>query len=115
METLVATPTIQLTRTNDGTLRVGQTRVSLDSVVHHFKLGATAEEIAQKFPALKLSEIYAAISYYLENRAEVEDYLLKQESAADEIQARIESAPDYQRNINNLRERLLERWAERKK
>jgi hypothetical protein len=48
--------------TQNGTIVVEGTRVTLDSVVHHFKLGATAEEIAQKFPFLQLADVYAAIT-----------------------------------------------------
>ena len=107
--------TIQLTRTDDGTIRIGATRVSLDSIVHHFKLGATAEEIAQKFPALKLSEVYAAISYFLENRREVENYLRDQERDADEIQRQIEASPAYRAKVNDLHEQLTARWEQYKK
>ncbi len=48
---------------DDGTICIAETRVSLDSVIHHYKLGASAEQIAQKFPALDLAEVYAAITY----------------------------------------------------
>lgn len=97
-----------LAKTSTGTYRIGRTRVSLDSVVHHFKLGATAEEIAQKFPALTLAEVYSAIGFYLSNRREVEDYLRLQEENADLVQAEIEAK--FQNKTNELRERILSRW-----
>lgn len=49
----------------DGVARIGGTRVTLDSVVYAFQQGATAEEIAQQYPALKLADVYGAITYYL--------------------------------------------------
>jgi uncharacterized protein (DUF433 family) len=98
-----------LTEIEDGTIRITGTRVSLDSVIHHFKLGATAEEIVCKFPALRLADVYAVIAYYLNRRDEVDNYLQQQETDADQIQQQIESASDYQRKKAELRERLLAR------
>ena len=45
-----------------GVLRVGETRVMLDSVVAAFHLGHSVETIAQQYPALTLEEAYGAIS-----------------------------------------------------
>jgi uncharacterized protein (DUF433 family) len=61
-----------------GVLRVGDTRVMLDSVVAAFHLGQFAETIAQQYPALSLEEVYGAIAYYLANQADVERYLRNQ-------------------------------------
>jgi hypothetical protein len=60
MTTLKTSQTSPLRLTEDGTIRIADSRVSLDSVVHHYKLGASAEQIAQKFPALDLADIYAS-------------------------------------------------------
>jgi uncharacterized protein (DUF433 family) len=99
-----------LSVTDDGTMRITGTRVSLDSIIHHFKLGATAEEIVCKFPSLRLADVYAVIAYYLNKREVVESYLHQQETDADAIQQQIESAPDYQATKAELRKRLLARW-----
>ena len=40
-----------------GVLRVGETRVMLDSVVAGFHQGHSAETIAQQYPALTLEEV----------------------------------------------------------
>jgi len=61
----------------DGVMRVGGTRVTLDTVVRAFLRGAAAEEIAQQYPSLSLTDVYAAISYYLQHRAAVEKYFGK--------------------------------------
>jgi hypothetical protein len=37
----------------------------LDSVVTAFSNGASAEEIVQQFPTLRLSGVYGVIAYYL--------------------------------------------------
>jgi hypothetical protein len=54
---------------------VSGTRVSLDSVVHAFLNGQTAEGIAQSFPVLSLEQVYGAITFYLAHRSEVDAYL----------------------------------------
>lgn len=93
----------------DGTIRIIGSRVTLDSIVHHFKLGATAEQIAHKFPSIELADIYASITYYLNNRDEIEAYLHAQEAEADVTQQRIESNPQYQTSNAKMRARLLAR------
>src|SRR5437899_1844915 len=75
----------------DRVYRVGSTRVSLDSVVHAFNQGCTAEAIRNKFPTLELGDVYAAIGYYLNHQTEVNDYLLQRRSEADELREKIEA------------------------
>jgi len=111
LETMIPVP---LTITEHGTIRIATSRVSLDSVVHHYKLGATAEQIAYSFPSLGLADIHLAIAYYLTHREEVEKYLRRQEAEADEIQRQIESDPEHQKTMTELRERILARWEARK-
>lgn len=109
MTTLEKTQATPLRLWEDGTIRIADSRVSLDSVVHHYKLGASAEQIAQKFPPLELADVYAAISYYLNHEESVEEYLREREEKGDEVQEEIESAPQYQENSAELRARLLAR------
>jgi uncharacterized protein (DUF433 family) len=114
MSTLEKTQAMPLHLTEDGTIRIADSRVSLDSVVHHYKLGASAEQIAQKFPALDLADVYAAITYFLNHEETVEEYLRQQEAEGDEVQEKIESDPLYQKTSAELRARLLARKSELK-
>ncbi len=57
----------------NGGLYVVGTRVSLDSVLIDFRQRASPEKIVQAFSTLKLSQVYGAIAYYLEN----EEIILK--------------------------------------
>ncbi|MDQ3743535.1 MAG: DUF433 domain-containing protein [Acidobacteriota bacterium] len=100
-----ATTTVPLSTDEAGVLRVAGTRVSLDSVIHAFDEGATAEEIAQAFPTLDLAAIYSVIGYYLQNRAEVEQYLEQRKIERGELKKEIEE----RFNPHGLRERLLTR------
>ena len=113
MATLESTQIVPLTTWEDGSIRIRGSRVTLDSIIHSYKLGETPEQIADSFPPVSLADIYAAITYYLTHTAEVEEYLRERETEADEVQQRIESAPDYQAKKNQMRERLLARWSER--
>lgn len=89
----------------EGVLRVGGTRVTLDTVVCAFKSGLTAETIADQYSSLDLADVYGAISYYLRHRAEVDRYLEQREREAQEIRREIEARFDP----NGVRERLLAR------
>lgn len=89
----------------DGVVRVGGTRVTLDTVVYAFKQGATAEEIEQQYPSLQLADIYSAIGYFLHRQTEVEAYLREREAQAEEVRAQYSQPVDVQ----GLRERLLAR------
>jgi hypothetical protein len=69
------------------------TRVSLDSLVHAFLSGQTAESIAQSFPTLSLEQVYGALTYYLAHRSEVDAYL-RDARAAFEAQREAARATD---------------------
>ena len=47
----------------DGVVLVGNTRVTLDTVVAAFLEGATAEEIVEQYPSLQLPNIYSVIGF----------------------------------------------------
>jgi len=90
---------------SEGTLRVGKTRVSLDSVVYAFNRGEDAAEIQRNFDALTLAEVYAAIAYYLNNRSQVDKYLADNASEFDKRRKR-----DLEDSPNQLtREKLVAR------
>ncbi|HWB98287.1 MAG TPA: DUF433 domain-containing protein [Bryobacteraceae bacterium] len=65
---------IPLSKDANGVYRIGGSRVTLDLVVRAFDSGATAEEIAQDFPSLELSDIYQVIGYYLKHSSELAEY-----------------------------------------
>ena len=85
-----------------GTIRVGGSRVTLDSVVVAYQLGSTPEEIFDSYPSASLSEIYFAIGYYLAHREEVDRYLAEDQAEMQRFRRKIES----QQGPSRLRERL---------
>jgi hypothetical protein len=48
-------------------------------VVIRFQQGASPERIVQSFPMLKLSQVYGAIAYYLENEKTINEYIAEGE------------------------------------
>jgi uncharacterized protein (DUF433 family) len=105
----VATETIPLRKDKYGVIRVGGTRVTLDTVVRAFKNGATAEEIVLQYSALDLADVYAVITYYLRRQAEVEAYLQEQEEEARKVRQQNEARFDP----HGIRDRLLARRNQR--
>jgi len=96
---------VPLSTDDTGTIRVGKTRVRLDSVVYAFNQGHTPEEILMQFPSVDLADIYAVIAYYLNHQTAVDEYIQQNEAEGRELRQKIESNPDYQ----TFRQRLLAR------
>ena len=61
-----------------GVLRVGDSRVMLDSVIAAYQQGHSAETIQQQYPALSLADVYGAIAHTLRHRDEIDQYLQRQ-------------------------------------
>lgn len=87
----------------DGALRVGDSRVLLETVIRAFQDGATPETIVQRYATLALPDVYAVIAYYLRHRSEVEEYLARREQKAEEVRQRIER---QQGDLSGFRARL---------
>jgi uncharacterized protein (DUF433 family) len=96
---------VPLTPWEDGTIRITGTRITLDVIINQFKLGATAEQIHDSFPAASLKDIYGVVYYYLEHTDAVEAYMREQQQAASETRLWVEGQPGNR----VLRERLLAR------
>jgi uncharacterized protein (DUF433 family) len=94
-----------------GVRRIGQTRVSLDSVVIAYRNGSSAEAIQESYPALNLEEVYGAITYFLANMPEVDAYLEDQRKVAEAVRARSEA--ERPPVVDRLRKLMREREASR--
>ena len=99
------TETVPLRSDPYGVVRTAGTRVTLETVITAFNLGASAEEIVLEFPAIHLPAVYAVLAYYLNHRDKVDQYVRAREQEADRIQADIEATYDRQ----EIRRRLLAR------
>ncbi len=89
----------------DGVLRITGTRVRLDTVIGAFNSGYSAEEILLKYPSLNLTDIYAAITYYLWHREQIDLYLAERQKISDQVRQENEQRFPPE----GIRERLLAR------
>jgi len=76
--------------------RIRGTRVPLQTVVEAFALGMSAEGIADAFPSLALSDVYAVIAYYLRHRLEVDQYLAALDGEGKRLAAEATDTAEYQ-------------------
>lgn len=85
-------------------------RVSTYSIIYAFKQGASAEEIALRFPTLDLKQIYQVINSYLQNPNEFDDYFAEQLKQQTKRKRQIENrfSPE------GIRQKLLERSQNKK-
>ena len=93
---IVADP-IPMTVDERGMVRIGGTRITLDTIVGAYNRGDTPDEIVYGFPALDLATVYEVIAYYLRHREMVDAYiaenLRKAEEALREYEAKFGPMP----------------------
>src|SRR5437899_1232563 len=107
MSVLALNPIVAPLRTDaSGAIRIGNTRVLLDLVIHEFQNGATPEGIVESYDALSLPDVYAVLSHYLQNPGPIDEYLRRRETEAETVRRKIEAS---QPPRPNLRAMLLAR------
>ena len=105
MNVSIVTKPVPLHADAAGILRVGKTRVSLDSVLAAFYDGATPEEIVQQYDMLVLADVYAVIGYYLEHQQELDAYLTARRAQREKARHEVEA----QHSPSGIQQRLLAR------
>ena len=105
MSTTTITQPIPLQKNADGTWHISGTRIPIDTIIKAYLNGENAEEIAESFDTVRLADIYAILSYYLERPSEMTVYLQHRDDEAAQIRQRIET----QYPPDNIRQRLLAR------
>jgi uncharacterized protein (DUF433 family) len=114
--TLQAIP-VPLRDDGHGGLRVGQTRVSLESVWHLHQQGASPAEIVQAFDTLALADVYAVLAWALRHPEDVDVYLKQRDDEATQLRQQLEKAgltPTREESAK-LKEKLMARWQERQR
>jgi uncharacterized protein (DUF433 family) len=104
MSFVVRTDALPIAEDASGGLRVGGSRVLLETVIRAFQDGATPETIVQRYPTVSLENIYTVVAYYLRHRQEIDEYLARREQSAQQVRDRIEQ---HQRDTRDIRSRLL--------
>lgn len=65
-------------------IRLRGTRVGIEAILSEYLDGALAEEIALNYPPVTLEQVHATITYYLSNRARIDQYLSRWSDCGDE-------------------------------
>jgi uncharacterized protein (DUF433 family) len=86
----VGTLIIRTPEIRGGRPRIAGTGITVQRIVGWYKLGLSAEEIANQIPHLTLAQVYAALAYYHANRDEIEQALAVEDAEADQIERRHE-------------------------
>lgn len=67
---------------------IDQTRIAVVDVVALLKQGKSDEQMREAYPSLNLAQVHAAISYYYENKDEIEAELAEDEGWEEENERR---------------------------
>ena len=87
--------------TNTDEILLSGTRIGLEQIVEAYEGGASAEEIAWRYPAATLDQVHAAIAYYLSQKEDIQAYIARLQSP--------DVAPTEQM-VTDLRQKLDKRY-----
>jgi uncharacterized protein (DUF433 family) len=85
------TLTVPLHTDEHGAIRIGNTRILLELIIHAYYMGETPEGIVESYPSLTTSDVYAVIGYYLANREAVDAYVRQRDQQVDTILRNMET------------------------
>jgi len=76
-----------------GTIRVGNTRITLDVLLGYLLQGVMPEQLVSEewYPTLALGDVHGVLAYYHRHRAELDEYLRRRREEADRRQKEIEA------------------------
>jgi uncharacterized protein (DUF433 family) len=77
-----------------GTIRVGNTRITLDVLLGCLLAGINPEAVVSEewYPALALADVHAVLAYYYRHQAELDEYLSSRRELAERTRAEIEAS-----------------------
>ena len=88
-------------------IRIKGHRIGIEDVLKYYLSGYTPEEIKLELPSLNLEKIHATITFYLHNRAQINDYLRRLEKDREQ------SYKDFMANPPAIVKKLQEEKARR--
>lgn len=112
--TLIADP-LPIRAKDDGTYHVGQTGISLDTVIVCYRLGYSPEQVVESYPDLLLRDVYHVFSHYLGHREEIDSYLDSRSAQSDALRKALEAAGMSRNDWPEYRQKLMERKRLREK
>jgi uncharacterized protein (DUF433 family) len=114
MNIALETIPVPLQEDGHGGLRIGQTRVSLESVWHLSQQGASPADIVRAFDTLDLADVHVVLAWALRHAEEVSAYLKRRDDEAAQLRHQLEEAgltPTTEESAQ-LKEKLMARWKE---
>lgn len=85
---------LPLVTDQNGVVRLGNSRVTLDSIIAAFRQGMTPEGIVEQYPTVQLADVYSVIGYALAHPEEVAAYLRQREAQAAQVRRENEARFD---------------------
>jgi uncharacterized protein (DUF433 family) len=80
---IVSTPGVR-----GGKPRIDGHRITVaDVAVWHERMGMSPDEIVYNYPSITLSDVYAALAYYFENRERIDSDIAEGEKLAETLRA----------------------------
>lgn len=58
-------------------IRIKGHRIGIDDVIDYYLDGYSPDQILEELPSLNLEKIYATLTYYLQNRRQMDAYMLR--------------------------------------
>lgn len=88
---------------SEDNIRVKGTRIGIEIILDDYLQGSSPEEIAARYRTLSLEQVYATITYYLHNQAQIDTYLEAWRQYSEQAER------EYDRNPSEFVLRLRER------
>lgn len=91
-----------LTQDEYGYVRLTGHRIGLHHVVRLYRDGYSAEMLVEHYPTLSLPLLHKVIAFYLDNRADVDAYVAREQAELERQAAAAKRGPD----LDELRRRM---------
>ena len=90
----------------EGTIRVGDTRITLDVLLGDYRRGMTPKQIVDQLNSLTVADVYGALAYYHRHKDELDAYLQYRAEGSACRQREIEAT---QPTFDQMKSRILAR------
>ena len=91
---------------DEGTIRVGNTRITLDVLLGDYRHSMTPKQIVEQLDSLTVADVYGALAYYHRHRDELDAYLQDRAEDSTRRQREIEAT---QPTFDHVKSRILAR------
>jgi len=85
MDTNIGSLIVSTPRVLGGRPRIDGTRIAVRTIAIFYKQGLSPEEIADQYPQLSLTQVYAALTYYHATQAAIEADIAAEQEEYDRL------------------------------